>query len=58
MVRRIKKRDQDELSDCKDQNKELLAIVADYIQRYGLTLQARKYFERLASQKLDGQDGS
>lgn len=51
-------KDQDELSDCKDENKELLAIVADYIHRYGLTLKARKYFERLATQKLDGQDGS
>jgi len=46
-------RSERELSACKDENKELLTIIADYIQRYGLTEKAREFFERLASQKLD-----
>lgn len=46
--------EKDELSAYKHENNELLAIIVEYIQKYGLTEKAREYFERLASQKLDG----
>lgn len=36
--------DAEALAACREKNEKLIAILAEYIERYGLTEQARAYF--------------